>query len=202
VIKKVLSVENVTISFSTGFFLRKKQIVNNISFSAFEGQRIALVGSNGSGKTTLLKSIVGLIPAYSGTIIKDTHKIGYLPERYSGPSFLSAYQFMYYMGKLCDISSQKLYTKIDNLFTLFNMTDYAGEKIGNLSKGTAQRLYIAQAMINDPLLLILDEPYSGLDTTSTDQLNYFLDQLSQHGTAIISSMHTVGTQTYDQVIAL
>jgi len=198
----VLNVRRLTITLANGFFLQKKTVIQNLSFAAFNNEHIGIVGNNGTGKSTLLKAICCLIKIHSGSISFYKNSIGYLPENYSGPLFLTCEQFMQYVGMLKGLSCKNLLKQIVRLFGTLDLTAYARVKIMNLSKGTAQKLYIAQAVINQPDLLLLDEPFSGLDQQSTLQLSDFLKTELQTNTTIIESTHVPDYSNFDKIIFL
>jgi len=202
VIKPILKIQNLTVSFTSSLFFGEKIILQDISFTVYPGECIAVIGHNGSGKTTLLKAICGLMVQKTGTITTDKEKIGYVPERYHGPSFLTAENFMWYIGRLLNMPNRILQKKIEQLFSQFNLQAYRHEKVANLSKGTAQRLYIVQALLNDPQLLLLDEPFSGLDTQSASNLNSFLAQQVSQGTAIVCAIHNQKQINFDRIIKI
>ena len=201
-VKPVISIKNLTVTFPKGFFLQKKNIINNLSFTVSPGECMGVIGNNGSGKTTLLKALSGLIVTKSGSIQLPQKKMGYVPERYYGPPFLTAKQFMVYMGKLYGIKKNILYQKIEQLFSQYNLHQYADEQIKYLSQGSAQRLYIAQALIHEPQVLLLDEPFSGLDHASVAQLKRSLKKITQKGTALLCATHTIESEYFDRVLHL
>ncbi len=136
-------------------------ILANVSFTINRGECIAVIGANGAGKSTLLKIIAGLIISTRGTLKRNYTRIGYVPEHSALPPFLTIYQWMRYQAYIAHKTDT-----IDYLLERTHITSYAHHKIQSLSKGIRQRLCIAQALLNNPELLILDEPFSGLDKTS------------------------------------
>lgn len=174
----VLEIVNASIRYPSGFFAKSYKIIDNISLSVFQHDIVALVGDNGTGKSTLLKAIVGLIPFCQG-LIKKPKKISYVPEQCQPPSFLSAYDFLWYNAKLTQIPKNNRPEIIETYLEKVNLLDNKHKKIRTFSKGMRQRLCIAQALLSDPDLLLLDEPYSGLDRQSTEIINEMCFQLKQ-----------------------
>jgi len=200
--KPVLSVKHVTVSYRTGFFARKHTILNNVSFVLHPGQLVGLVGNNGTGKSSLIKAVCYLVPTDLGTITYNTQAMGYLPERYTAPGFLTTEQFLWHMGKLHGLANIIIGKKIDELLDLFNLKTFAKTKIETLSKGTAQRLYIAQAVMHSPTLLLLDEPFSGLDKNSKKMLIDYLLLLKQKQTSVLCCTHADDVDFFDSVLTV
>ncbi|MBI4405238.1 MAG: ABC transporter ATP-binding protein [Deltaproteobacteria bacterium] len=166
-----ISLLGVTKVFKTGL-LKKKVAVDNLSFVVPPGRVVGLVGPNGSGKSTTLKMILGFLQPSAGEISicgldarsrRVRSLIGYLPENPRFQKFLSARDILFYYGRLHGISGSTLKAKADSLLELVNLQASATERVGGFSKGMIQRLAIAQALLNDPRILIFDEPMSGLD---------------------------------------
>lgn len=166
-----ISIKEVTKVFSTGFG-KTKLGVDSLNLEVPRGQVVGLLGPNGSGKSTTIKMILGFLRPTRGSLWVCGHQvpqkitrsfIGYLPENPRFPKFLSGRSLLSFYGKLLDLSGKKLETRIDFLLELVNLKHAALEKVQGYSKGMTQRLAIAQALLNEPRLLIFDEPMSGLD---------------------------------------
>jgi ABC-2 type transport system ATP-binding protein len=166
-----ISIKNVTKVFKTGFG-KTKLGVDSLTLDVPKGQVIGLLGPNGSGKSTTIKMILGFLRPTGGTISvcgyqvpnKITRSfIGYLPENPRFPKFLSGRTLLEFYGKLVSLTGKKLESRIDFLLELVSLQHAANEKVNGYSKGMTQRLAIAQALLNEPRLLIFDEPMSGLD---------------------------------------
>lgn len=164
--KPIISVEHSSISYPYGFFRKPRVVLSNLSFSLLSGETMAIVGNNGSGKTTLLKALCNLIPFSSGIIQIHTHRIAYVPEHGVLPPFLTAYQFLAYNGQLAGMEKASLHEKIIEILNLVSLNKHAKARMSSFSKGMKQRLSIAQALLVKPELLLLDEPFSGLDSAS------------------------------------
>lgn len=171
--------------------------LENLSFEAEKGCIFGLLGLNGAGKTTTFRSILGLIDDYEGKIFLDnkkidyntTDKIGFLPEERSLLTKLTVYDQMILYGSLKSMTESEINEKLDYYLDYFNIKDYKYRKIKELSKGNQQKIQFISAIINDPKLLILDEPFSGLDPLNIEIFKKVILELKQKGTIIIFSSH-------------
>ncbi len=180
---EMLRLENVTKKY------KNKTVVDNLSLSIEGGEVFALLGANGAGKTTTIKMILGLAKVSEGNItIEEGKKIGYSPETPYFPPYLTAMEVMkYYAG----IEGDK--TKKDKEY-LKSLLDIAGledtkTKVKDYSKGMIQRLALAQALISDPDILILDEPTAGLDALGRKHNLELMKNLKEQGKTIIINSH-------------
>ncbi len=169
--KTVISIINVSKSFKIKLF-KKKIAVSDLSLDVCEGKLVGLLGPNGSGKSTTIKMILGFLKPDCGEISvcgyssreKIARKfIGYLPENPVFQKFLSGREILYYYGKLLGLKKTDLDKQTSELLELVGLSWAKDEKTAGYSKGMTQRLAIAQALINNPPILIFDEPMSGLD---------------------------------------
>ena len=187
----MLKVENVTKYY--GDFLA----VDNLSFEVKDGEIFGLLGVNGAGKTTTFRMIVGLLDKTSGTITLDdkpidytqTDKIGFLTEERSLLLKLTVLEQAIYYGVLKGMSESAIEKKLDELLERFNIKEYKNRKLKELSKGNQQKVQFITAIINDPKLLILDEPFSGLDPINVQLFMDVILDLKKKGTSIIFSSH-------------
>ena len=180
---EMLRLENVTKKY------KNKTVVDNLSLNIEGGEVFALLGANGAGKTTTIKMILGLAKVSEGNItIEEGKKIGYSPETPYFPPYLTAMEVMkYYAG----IEGDK--TKKDKEY-LKSLLDIAGledtkTKVKDYSKGMIQRLALAQALISDPDILILDEPTAGLDALGRKHNLELMKNLKEQGKTIIINSH-------------
>ncbi len=164
------------------------------------GEIFGLLGQNGAGKTTTIKLALGLIRPTSGSIQvfgrqpgdpATYRKIGYLPEVLNIHDFLTPEEYLRFHGRLCQIEKSKLERKIDELLQLVGMDEQRRLRISTFSKGMLQRIGFAQALINEPELLILDEPTSGLDPIGRREMRDIFITLKQRGMTIILNSHVL-----------
>lgn len=197
---RIISVNNVTFSYGVG------NILENLSLDIYRGDFIAITGANGSGKTTLIKLILNELPLKTGSIeiatidinlFKDWSKIGYVPQINSNniPNFpISALEIVT-LNLYNKMGIFKFSKKIHNdiakrALAQVNMLDFAKKPINQMSGGQQQRVMIAKALVNNPKVLIFDEPTTGIDKESKDQLFRILSHLNKvHGITIILITH-------------
>ena len=163
--------------------------MNSLSFRVNKGEIFALLGSNGAGKTTTIKMLLGLVRADSGSINIDSGvRIGYSPETPYFPPFLTGYEVLDYYAGIQKISKTRRKAEI---IRLLEMTGLENDKtrVRNYSKGMLQRLALAQALLGDPELLILDEPTAGLDALGRHEIMQLITKLKAEGKTIIINSH-------------
>ena len=171
--------------------------VDNLSFEVKEGEIFGLLGINGAGKTTTFRMIIGLLDKSSGTITLDgkkidyneTDKIGFLTEERSLLTKLTVKEQAIYYGILKGMKEKDILKKLDELLERFKISEYKDRKIKELSKGNQQKIQFITAIINDPKLLILDEPFSGLDPINVELFVSVMKELKEKGSSIIFSSH-------------
>ena len=187
----MLSVENVTKYY--GDF----KAVDNLSFKIDKGEIFGLLGVNGAGKTTTFRMIIGLLNKSSGKITLDgkkidysvTDKIGFLTEERSLLTKLTVKEQVIYYGILKGMKEEDILKKLDEWLKFFNIAEYKERKIKELSKGNQQKIQFITAIINDPELLILDEPFSGLDPINAQLFMDAIKLCQKKGSMIIFSSH-------------
>lgn len=168
---------------------QKQCVVNELSFSVHQGEAFALLGSNGAGKTTTIKMILGLIPKDGGVVKKQEGiRIGYSPETPYFHPFLNAREVLEFYGGLQKIPKNELREQIPMLLERSGLEDNQ-TKVKNYSKGMLQRLALAQALLGDPQLLILDEPAAGLDALGRVEMMQTIQSLKEEGRTIIINSH-------------
>ena len=171
--------------------------VNNLSFEVKDGEIFGLLGLNGAGKTTTFRMILGLLDDYTGEITLDgkkidysvSDKIGFLTEERSLLTKLTVYEQIVYYGVLKSMEEEKIEKKLDYWLNRFGIEEYKYKKIKELSKGNQQKIQFISAIINEPKLLILDEPFSGLDPINVEMFKEVIMDLKKKGTSIIFSSH-------------
>lgn len=171
--------------------------VNNLSFEVADGEIFGLLGLNGAGKTTTFRMIMNLLDDYEGTILLDnekvsyktTDKIGFLTEERSLLTKLTVLEQVIYYGVLKGMPEDKIEKELDYWLDIFKIKEYKNKKIKELSKGNQQKIQFITAIIHHPKLLILDEPFSGLDPVNVELFKSVILKLKQEGTSIIFSSH-------------
>lgn len=171
--------------------------VDNLSFSVKNGEIFGLLGENGAGKTTTFRMIMGLLEPDKGKITLDgkkidykvTDKIGFVTEERSLLTKLTVNEMIEYYGVLKGMNESDIDKKLDYWLEKFEITEYKNKKIKELSKGNQQKIQFISAVINDPKLLILDEPFTGLDPINVGLLKDAVKELQKKGCSIIFSSH-------------
>jgi ABC-2 type transport system ATP-binding protein len=172
--------------------------VDDLNLRVKHNEVYGLLGPNGSGKTTTLKMLLGLLYPTKGKALllggdcsntKITERIGYLPEDSYLYRYLSAKETLDFYGRLFGLPSQVRKHRIESLLEMVGLTGMANRPVGTFSKGMARRIGLAQSLINDPDLLILDEPTSGMDPISTRQMKDLFIRLASRGKTILLCSH-------------
>lgn len=171
--------------------------INDLSFEVSEGEIFGLLGVNGAGKTTTFRMIVGLLEPDDGTITLNnknidydiTDDIGFLTEERSLFIKMSVLEQILFYGNLKGLDNKEIEKRLDYWLDKLKITEYKNEKIKNLSKGNQQKIQFIAAVINEPKLLILDEPFTGLDPFNVEILMQALREMAKKGTIVIFSSH-------------
>ncbi|MGO4531886.1 ATP-binding cassette domain-containing protein [Paenibacillus sp. 2TAF8] len=168
----------------------EREILTDISLTINQGDCIILRGNNGSGKSTMLRMVSGLIPLTSGQRLLDHTNlvIGYTPDRISKLRMTST-EYLTHMGRISGMTGKELKDRIRELHDFFRLEQSAHLKMSHFSKGMLQKTNVMQAMIKRPDLLVLDEPFSGLDEESTGHLLHSLKKIKDEGTSILAAVH-------------
>jgi len=195
----IIEIKNLTKIYPAKTFSKEKIIaLNDISFSVKKGDIFGLLGPNGAGKTTLIKILLtivhpsaGNVKVYDSNLQHSAYKknIGYLPENHRFPPYMTAEQVLFYLGSLNGIKREFLRKKIEEVLNLLELIEWRKTKVKKFSKGMLQRLALAQAVINDPDLLFLDEPTDGVDPIGRKKIRDFLLSLQQQGKTIFLNSH-------------
>ena len=195
---KPLRVNGLTKEYRVGFGRRSVMALDHLDLEIEDGEVFGFLGHNGAGKTTTIKLLMGLVYPTAGEAwildrsIRDVdvkQYIGFLPESPYFYEYLTAEEFLVFYGQLFGIGGLKLAKKIDELLELVSMTDARHRPLRKFSKGMLQRIGIAQALINDPRLVILDEPMSGLDPIGRRDVRDIILRLKHQGKTIFFSSH-------------
>ncbi|HXI02190.1 MAG TPA: ABC transporter ATP-binding protein [Candidatus Saccharimonadales bacterium] len=178
--------------------LRRYDVLNGLSLSVRRGEIFGLLGQNGAGKTTAIKIILGLIFPDSGSVrilgrknsvAAVRERIGFLPENPYFYEYLTAREFLDYIGRLFGFSAEERLQRIDAILDRVGMSERADVQLRKFSKGMVQRIGLAQALINDPDFVILDEPMSGLDPIGRREFRDIILSLRERGKTVFFSSH-------------
>lgn len=171
--------------------------VDNLSFKVKDGEIFGLLGVNGAGKTTTFRMIINLLDKNEGTILLDgkpidysiTDKIGFLTEERSLLLKLTVLEQAIFYGTLKGLDKKCIEERLGVLLERFHISEYKNRKIKELSKGNQQKVQFITAILHEPKLLILDEPFSGLDPINVEEFMKMINELKDKGTSIIFSSH-------------
>ena len=193
-----LSVANLSKTFRVGFWRKKVEAVHRLNFEVYDGEIFGIVGPNGAGKTTTMKMLTGLIFPDEGTVelfgesaaeTSSRRRLGYLPEEPYFYDHLTVTELLHYYGSLHGVSGGEVDERLDDLLNLVGLADVPHRPLRKFSKGMRQRAGIAQALVNDPELVILDEPQSGLDPVGRKDVRDLIFRLREQGKTVIFSSH-------------
>jgi len=162
----------------------RQQVLDDVTLHIGDGEVLGLLGPNGAGKSTLMKILVGLREPTSGSVqVPGKAEIGYLPEQ--NPLYNEMYvrEYLLFMARLGRVDS----ARVEEVIRETGLTPEVHKRIGQLSKGYRQRVGLAQALLQDPKLLILDEPTTGLDPNQLDEIRPLIRRLGQDRTVILST---------------
>lgn len=188
----MIQIENLTKRFG------QHVAVNGVTFSVSKGEAVGLLGPNGAGKTTIMRMITGYLPPSEGRVVIDDldmfdqpnevkKRIGYLPEQPPLYMDLTVREYLEFAARIRTVPSGELKGRIDQVCERCGISDKTGRLIGNLSKGYRQRVGLAQALVHDPEILILDEPTVGLDPVQIIEIRELVRQLGKERTVVLSS---------------
>jgi ABC-2 type transport system ATP-binding protein len=194
-----IEVESLKKVYRDGFLGRRSlEALKDVSFRVERGEIFALLGPNGAGKTTFIKILLGIVRKSGGNAKLLGHAVGdrssrqfvgYLPENLRMPRHLNANTALEYYGNLSNMPTRNIKARREELLELVGLSDRAGDCIKKYSKGMLQKLGLAQALLHEPQLLILDEPTDGLDPVARAQVRTVLSQLRQQGTTVFLNSH-------------
>ena len=191
-------IENLTKIFPVPLRRQRVTAVRNLSFEVHPGEVYGLLGPNGSGKSTTLKILLGLVTPNQGRAMifgqdsRDYHSrrdVGFLPENPYFYKFLTAAETLRFYGKVCGMGGTILNKRIDELIHLVGLEDARDRRIGGFSKGMLQRIGLAQALIQDPRLVVLDEPTAGVDPAGSHQIRDLILDLKKRGKTVLLTSH-------------
>lgn len=193
-----LRTERLAKTYVTGFFRKKVRAISDVSIEVRRGEIFGLLGPNGAGKTTTLKVLMGLVRPTSGQAevlgrrvgdLAAKRALGYLPETPYFYDYLSAREFLIFTGQLFGLGRKESRRRADGLLDRVGLQYAAGRALRRYSKGMLQRVGLAQALINEPELVVLDEPLTGLDPLGRKHLRDLIAELAQQGKTVVLSSH-------------
>jgi ABC-2 type transport system ATP-binding protein len=172
--------------------------VRDLNLRVEPGQVYGLLGPNGSGKSTTLKIILGLVSPSRGRteifgrdsrLVESREAVGFLPENPYFYKYLSGEETLHFFGRLCRLGGTRLKNRTDELLELVGLTKARKRRLGTYSKGMLQRIGLAQALIHEPKLLVLDEPTAGVDPAGSRQIRDLIVDLKRRGITVLLSSH-------------
>src|SRR5438270_10604640 len=172
--------------------------VRDLNLRVEPGEVYGLLGPNGSGKSTTLKIILGLVSPTGGrtkifgrdsSLVESRATVGFLPENPYFYKFLTGEETLRFFGKLCGLNGAQLKNRIRELFELVGLTNARDQRLSTYSKGMLQRIGLAQALINEPQLVVLDEPTAGVDPAGSRDIRNLIVDLKQRGITVLLSSH-------------
>ncbi len=194
----VIEAENLSKTYGSFFWKQKKPALNKLNLQIPSGIIYGFLGPNGAGKTTTIKLMMDLIRPKEGKILvfgmepseaEVKKQVGFLPDYPAFSSYLTANEFLGICAKLSQIPALERASRIEEVLDTVKMTKHAGSKLGGFSRGMLQRIGIAQAIINRPKLLVLDEPLTGLDPHGRQELMEIISDQKRKGTNVFFSSH-------------
>lgn len=191
----------------------REPAIEDVSFEVCAGERVAIIGPNGAGKSTLIKTIMGLLQSQAGHIhiaAKNDFCLGYVPQHEGVDwDFPVTVREVVMMGQTRQIgwlrrAGRAEWARVDEALARVGMSDFAGRQIGELSGGQRRRVFIARALAQQASILLLDEPFSGVDAGAQTGLMDVLDDLNRDGMTVILCTHDLGLafNRFDKVMAL
>lgn len=196
--KAVIEIRNLTKIYRDFWGRPKVRAVNSLSMDVMEGEVFGLLGPNGSGKTTTMKMLLGLLFPTEGDItilgrsasdVKKNEEIGYLPEESYLYRFLNAEETLDFYGRLFDMSAAERKKRANDLIKMVGLDKARRRQLKEYSKGMTRRIGLAQALINNPKLVLLDEPTSGLDPIGTREMKDLILKLKSEGKTVVMCSH-------------
>jgi ABC-type multidrug transport system ATPase subunit len=194
----LLCFEGVDKSFHSGLSRQPVRALRSLSLTLSAGEALGLVGPNGSGKTTTFRIAAGLLKTDRGKVRvlgeppgskRAKQRTGYMPELPGFPGTLTPREILGFIGEIFGVRAVKRRARIEELDKLLALSDYLDRRMGKLSKGMLKRVSLATALFNKPELLLLDEPFEGLDPLGTARMKDHLAGLAGEGTGILVSSH-------------
>jgi ABC-2 type transport system ATP-binding protein len=193
-----ISIQNLSKEFHVPFRREPLRAVKNLSLEVPAGEVYGLLGPNGSGKSTTMKILLGLVSPSEGASfifnvnsrqVESRESVGFLPENPYFYKYLTGLETLLFFGKLCGLQGKTLQEKARLLLQTVGLTDAADRRLGGYSKGMLQRIGLAQALIGDPRLLVLDEPTAGVDPAGSYEIRDLILQFKAQGITVLLCSH-------------
>ena len=196
-----LELRGLVKDFAIGLRGLKLRAVDHLDLKVEAGQVYGLLGPNGSGKSTTIKVLLGLLEPTAGearvfgvasTRVEARRDVGYLPEAPYFYRHLSGRELVRFYGRMCGLGGSELEGRLADVLTLVDMSTAADRRVGTYSKGMLQRIGLAQALVHDPRLLILDEPTAGVDPVGSAAISALILNLKSRGKTVLITSHLLG----------
>ena len=193
-----ICIQNLTKDFAVGMRGKKLRAVDDLCLEVGDNEIFGLLGPNGSGKSTTIKIILGLLEASKGTceiygrpskLVDARRSVGFLPEAPYFYRYLTGRELVRYYARICMVSRVKIDSAVDSVIKLVGMTEAADRRVGTYSKGMLQRIGLAQSLVHDPQLVILDEPTAGVDPLGSTAIAEIVRELKRRGKTVLLSSH-------------
>jgi ABC-2 type transport system ATP-binding protein len=193
-----ISIQNLTKIYPIPFKKETVIAVKDLSLTVEPGQVYGLLGPNGSGKSTTMKIVLGLVTPTSGkteifgrdsTTVESREDVGFLPENPYFYKFLTGSETLHFYGKLCGLNGNQIRERTKELLKLVGLENAADRRLGGYSKGMLQRIGLAQAMIQEPRLLVLDEPTAGVDPAGSREIRDLILDFKKRGITVLLCSH-------------
>src|SRR5580658_15319 len=193
-----ISIQNLTKVYPIPFRRERITAVRNLSLDVEPGQVYGLLGPNGSGKSTTMKIVLGLVSPSAGSTrifgrdsrnVESREEVGFLPENPYFYKFLTGEETLYFYGKICGLHGAKLRERASELLNLVGLEGARDRRLGGYSKGMLQRVGLAQALIQQPRLLVLDEPTAGVDPAGSREIRDLILDFKKRGITVLLCSH-------------
>jgi ABC-2 type transport system ATP-binding protein len=196
-----ISIQDLTKVFPIPFKREAVVAVKNLSLAVEQGQVYGLLGPNGSGKSTTMKIVLGLVTPTSGrseifgrdsNLVESREDVGFLPENPYFYKYLTGEETVRFYGKICGLHGSKLRARTRELLHLVGLEHAADRRLGGYSKGMLQRIGLAQALVQEPRLLVLDEPTAGVDPAGSREIRDLILDFKRRGMTVLLCSHLLG----------
>lgn len=196
-----ISIRSLTKDFPLGMGALKLRAVDDLNLEIRDNEVFGLLGPNGSGKSTSIKIILGLLEASTGACevygvpssdVRSRLNVGYLPEAPYFYRYLSGRELVTFYAKVCQVPKAKLKDRVDEVIEWVGLKEAANRRVGTYSKGMLQRIGLAQSIVHDPRLVILDEPTAGVDPVGSAEISELILKMKSQGKTVLLCSHLLG----------